>query len=235
MLRILLILFLLHGGLPAVEPDAVPLQPAADDDGLLRSLVRRTIIGAGLTVRTDELQISSNSLDAQGTLVRERGIEPLVTIGFENSYFGESRWGYSAVFGYTQFDMDEQKTGGSNTDVGTSAEGELFFLAPSVFYMFGDQNYDGWYFKPGFALGIGYLQAEGDVLLTSLPGNPRYAFDEQSDPLSISVGAYLEAGYKDWFFRFQVAGPIVDSDDVNMQGTTVGLSLGYTFHPFRNI
>ena len=209
--------------------------PDPTEDSYLRRLVRRSVINVGVSFRTDQLEITDSSQGGKGTLVNERGLGPFLTVGFENAYFGESRWGYTAVFGWTQIEMDKQKFGKEIVDLGTSAKGEFFFIAPSIYYMFGAKHYEGWYVKPGFAFGLGYLRTDGDVLLTSLSGNPRYNFDTNDNPFSVSVGVYIETGYKDWFARLQIAGPVASDEDEEISGTTIGLTFGYTFHPFRNM
>ena len=204
----------------------------AEEQSLLERLVRNSIIKVGLGFRSDELKVIDEVSNGEGTLVSDHGIQPAIALGFENSYFGESRWGYSALLGYTRFEMDEQKIGDANVNLGTSADGELLFLAPSIFYTFGAKHYDGAYLKLGLALGIGYLSTEGDVLLTSLSGDPSYDFDISSDPLSASAGFFIEGGYHDWFIRLQAAGPVIEEDDREISGTSIGLTIGYTFHLF---
>ena len=219
----------------AAETANTATDTAINDESYFKKLVRRSVIHVGASFRTDQLEITNSALEGQGTLVNERGLGPFLTIGFENAYFGESRWGYTAVIGWTPIEMDKQKVGDEIIDLGTSADGEFFFIAPSIYYMFGAKHYEGWYFKPGFAFGLGYLRTDGDVLLTSLAGNPRYDFDTNDDPFTVSVGIYLETGYKDWFARLQIAGPISSDEDREIAGATIGLTFGYTFHPFRNL
>ena len=217
----------------ALYPVCQSAEEAPLSESWFRILIERSIIRVGVGFRSDEITVTDDALNGEGQLVNERGFQPSLSIGFENAYFGESNWGYSAVLGYTQFDMDKQKIGNDVVDLGTSAEGELFYLAPSVFYNWGSKHYDGGYFKLGGALGIGYLRTKGDVLLTDLSGNPRHSFDIKSDPISASVGLFAETGYKDWFLRLQVAGPVVEEEDREISGATVGLTFGYTFHLFN--
>ena len=203
------------------------------DNGWLSQLVHNSILKVGVGLRSDELKVIDDVANGEGTLISDRGLQPMLAFGFENAYFGESRWGYSALLGYTQFSMEEQKIGDDHVDLGTSADGELIFLAPSIFYTFGAQHYDGAYLKLGLAFGLGYLRTDGDILLTSISGNPRHTFDIKSEPLSASAGFFIEAGYHDWFLRLQAAGPIVEEDDREISGTSIGLSLGYTIHLFN--
>lgn len=209
---------------------------AAEEDSeqtWLKQLIHNSIIKVGIGFRSDELKVIDERSGGEGTLISDHGLQPVVALGFENAYFGESRWGYSALLGYTRFSMDEQKIGNDQIDLGTSADGELIFLAPSIFYTFGAQHYEGSYLKLGLALGLGYLRTDGDILLTNRSGSPRHSFDIKSKPLSASAGFFMEAGYRDWFLRFQAAGPIVEEDDREISGTSIGLSLGYTFHLFH--
>lgn len=151
------------------------------------------------------------------------------------NYFADSNAGYYFNYSYRSIDIDKQDitpNGGSFTvaDLGTAVSGYNIYAYASLFYNFGDKrivSHNNSFFKAGVGIGAGYLKADGDIILTEVPGQPRLNFDIAD--IGMVYQLFAEYRHGPWIFRAEAVGTEVKHDGKYFVHAMVPIQLGYSF------
>lgn len=202
----------------------------------LSNLVVDNIVDLRVAIRRPSLEVrDQDTLESLGILVEDIDYTLALDMGTPNRYFGESRFGYHYRFGFSHFGMGEQEImvmgDPTNVDLGTSANGIFFYATPMVFYTRGDKNIidgKGKSMKAGLGVGIGYLEAQGDIILTNA-GNILHEFDIHSTPVSAAFSFLVDYRKDNWVGVFHVGGPVVKDNGYNYNLFDFSIQLGRAF------
>ena len=165
----------------------------------------------GLTVKQVSLDVfEEGETDPAGILIDDLSFFPEFGVESNINYFPDSSWGYKFVVNLAGFDISKQEVDLDDVDLDTSADGYFFYAMPVGLYDFHKQNADS-SLLVGIGVGIGYLNAEGDIILTELDTPVRQDFDFSE--LTYSTGVFFQYIVEGWSFSTSVAGPEVSDDD----------------------
>ncbi|MBD3610013.1 MAG: hypothetical protein HUJ30_05635 [Gammaproteobacteria bacterium] len=175
----------------------------------------------GITSQSIDLEVNDaeNPFITYGQLTSGSSTELLISYQTPSRYFDNSRWGYFVEFAYKHYLLSMQDSPYNPdiepTDLSTSAEGRFYHLTPVLFYSWGDRFIvnKGSLSRFGIGLGMGYLQADGDIIFTETDGQTHgfsldgfgnsiiVFFDYQRDNLYVRVnggGPSLQRGIYDY-------------------------------------
>lgn len=163
------------------------------------------------------------------------GFFPTLSLNFEPNYlFDDSHWGYQFQFDASLFEVDRQVIAGEAVkDLGTSMTGYSFSVVPSIFYHFKKANTQGWHFKSGLGVGVGYLNIKGDFRITNASHSE---FDQVKDlnlaaPVA-SANAFIESIYKSHIITLQFFLPIARDGEYIVTQNHMGISYKYALDIF---
>lgn len=161
-------------------------------------------------------------------IVPELGVESIV------NYFSDTSWGYKYAFNFSFFEMKTQEVevetaeGKELKDVnlGTSAKGYYLYAMPVGVYDFLKNTPDS-SLLVGIGVGLGYLNARGDIILTEATPQTRHSF--AFSELSFSVGLLLEFKANSWSFNINAYAPAVSDAGYDYQLNEVNISIRKMF------
>lgn len=99
--------------------------------------------------------------------------------------------------------------------MGTSVNGSYFFAAPVFFYNFSDRttrNGKGHAFKFGVGVGLGYLRANGNIILTE--DHSQRLLNINVDEFAHSINVLMDYQYGNFIIRARGGGPRVDDGPI---------------------
>ena len=188
-------------------------------------------INVGIKSKQLDFDVSEEgSLKTSGSLTEGSFVTQHLSINSPYHFFSENqRWGYYFEYGFGNFEMNVQNSGDLEVDLGTSAKGSYLYFSPVAFYNFGDsiklKKKDSFMF--GIGAGIGYLQADGNIVLTETT-NQLVNFDVNGVDLSVFV--VMEYLHDEWFFRAQGGGPSLTDAGFDYEIFDFSLVVGYSFY-----
>jgi hypothetical protein len=153
-----------------------------------------------------------------------------LSVGTPYHYFGETNMGYNLMWNVSSFHMNKQEVSGENDDLGTSVTGNFMYLSPTLFYNFGDKRTSG---STGTSLkiclgaGVGYLRADGDIILTETPSRERLTVDV--DAFSWAYGVSFDLRMGRLFMKLAGAGPEVNKGGHMYILNDISYTIGYSF------
>jgi len=166
--------------------------------------------------------------DEFGTL--SSGFKPtvLVDIGSPYRYFGESDFGWYVLYSFRHFDMEEQLVGESNSsqDLGTSASGYMMYLTPTLFWGPSKEG-ESPAVKIGAGAGVGYINANGEVIFTENEEMERHTIDISD--AAFTVGLLMEAVKNSLLFRFTAGIGMVNKGGLYYEVPDLAVEFGYVF------
>jgi len=140
------------------------------------------------------------------------------------------KFGYYFETGISDFSMSKQNTDGIEKNLGTSVKGRFWYITPMAIYIFGPtpKGEQELSLLTGLGVGIGYLDAEGDMFLTEDGSNEYHKVDTSG--LDIAVNVMMEAHYGKWISRIHGGGPILDDARGNSYAIfNFAWDIGYNF------
>lgn len=152
----------------------------------------------------------------EGRMTGTYQTEPVLYIDTPYHYFSDNPesdgFGWYVEYGFTTFTTHLQVVGTaeSRIDLGTSISGETYNLTPIMFYNWGDpyiKNNQGQFFKAGLGIGLGYLQAKGDIILTETT-NER--LNIKFNELTMTLAILFEYRLNNFSIRLYAVGPSTD-------------------------
>ena len=187
-------------------------------------------INVGLSLKTLDLDVyDEGSLNYNGSMTEGMYTTYYLSLNSPYKFFSEdSQLGYYFEYGYSSFKMGLQNTNISEEDLGTQVEGEYVYVAPVVFYNFGDsiksKKKDA--LLLGLGIGVGYLQAKGDVIFTETDNQ---LFDVDVSGVDIAIVIIMEYQHNEWFLRIQSSGPDVTKGGYDYTISDFSMIFGYSF------
>lgn len=189
----------------------------------------------GLAVKTVYFTVSERGSNIElGTLTNQAQITPSLLFATPFYYFTDpqrSAFGWYLESGYSSFKADRQVVGADlkEVDMGTSVEGEYLYITPVVFYNWGDPYVTaehGVAFKFGIGVGLGYLQARGNIVLTESTN--------QVEPVNVdkyggAVSVILDLHIQNIVMRIVTGGPSPSSGNRVYTLQEQYFALGYNF------
>lgn len=185
----------------------------------------------GVGFRQAGLKVTRLSDGAEGKIV-QRDDEAYFLSYSTRPWYSEKypNLGLSFIFNISSFNAGRQETGPDVfEDLGTRASGEFIYVAPTIFYQWGEHRYVGRYTRVGLGLGLGMARFNGDVILTSTPDQERISVSSTTTDLKLAPGLLLETRWNHWGLRFTVAGPTLHQDEYDIQVEDMAFNLGYSF------
>lgn len=185
----------------------------------------------GVGIRNIDLQVTSVfEKNPSGTMTEGEYVAPTFSMNSPYSYFKQSNFGYYFEYGIYNFDMNRQVVEGGTAEdnQGTSVDGFSAYFAPVLFYNIGNklELKNRHSFIIGVGLGIGYLDASGDVIFTE---TTKETFNVDIDKVDIAIAVLLEYQYGPWFVRIQDVGPSIREGDYDYELLDQSFTIGYSF------
>jgi len=187
-------------------------------------------VTAGITVNLIDFDVyNKDSTNTNGTLSEDFSYSPFVILGSPYKYFSESNWGGLMEYSFSGFQLNKQYTGGDLVDLGTSVKGYYVFATPTLLYSFRGQNSQDNNYRTiiaGLGIGIGYLNATGDIIFTETT-QERFAIDINGAALAVSLFVDYRAGN----FITRVSGGLTSHSKNNYDYDAFGFTMdfGYVF------
>ncbi len=182
----------------------------------------------GLSIKEVTLDVyDEGDSDALGTLADGFKLYPEFGLESGINYFADtSSWGYKYALNLSGFDLSRQEVDLDEEDLGTSADGYFFYAMPVLLYDFHKNRGDS-SLLAGVGVGIGYLNAEGDIILTE--ASPRTRQEFSFSEATWSAGVFFQYIIDGWSFSTSAAGPEVRDGDFDYSLFDFTLSVRRTF------
>jgi hypothetical protein len=165
----------------------------------------------GLSFKEVSLDVyEKGETDSEGTLIEDWSVIP--EFGFESkvTYFSDTNWGYKYAFNIAPFEMSRQEVDLENVNLNTSADGYFFYAMPVGVYDFQKHKADSSLLL-GLGVGLGYLNAEGDIIFTE--SSPQTKHDFKFSEFAVSMGLLFQYITEGWSFGVSLYGPEVSDGE----------------------
>ena len=181
----------------------------------------------GLSLKQLSLDVyEKGETNPEGTLTEDYLIAPELGIESKVNYFSEGSWGYKYAFNFGRFEMNKQEVGSNDVNLGTSADGYFLYAMPVVVYDFHKEKVNSSILL-GFGLGIGYLDASGDIIFTE--ANPQTRHDFDLSELTYSYGLLFEHEISSWSYGISIYGPEVTKGNYEYNLFDIGITVRKKF------
>lgn len=165
----------------------------------------------GINIKQLSLDVyEKNNTDPKGILTGDFLIVPELGVESDITYFSNSNWGYKYAINFGAFEMDTQEVVQEDIDLNTSANGYFIYAMPVGVYDFLKNKKDQ-HLLLGLGIGLGYLKASGDIILTESTPQIRHNFNFSE--LTYSYGLYLDYSVNSWSYSINLYGPEVSDED----------------------
>ena len=165
----------------------------------------------GFSVREISLDVyEKGETDSLGTLTKDYSLIPEFGLESKVTYFSDSDWGYKYALNIAPFEVSRQEVDLETVDLNTSADGYFFYAMPVLVYDFLKQKSDD-HLLLGLGFGIGYLNAEGDIILTE--ADPQIRHDFEFSEFAGSIGLLFQYITENWSYSASLYGPEVSDGD----------------------
>lgn len=189
-------------------------------------------VNIGVALKSLDLDVyDAGSINPNGTLTEGEYFTYSLSLNSPYKFFSEnSRFGYYIEYAYSKFEMNSQLINNQSTevDLGTGVDGNYFSVTPVVFYNYFDsiraRKKDA--LIVGLGIGIGYLDAIGDIQFTETDNQ---IHDVDVNDFDISISIFLEYQHNDWFLRISSSGPDVTSGNFDYTISDFSMVFGYSF------
>lgn len=161
----------------------------------------------GISVKQLSLDVYKNGqTDPEGILTDDFRFFPEFGLESNITYFSNSSWGYKVVVNLGWFEMTTQEVALADVNLGTSADGYFLYAMPVGFYDF-FKNKENSSLLVGIGLGVGYLNASGDIIFTE--ATPQTRHEINISELTYAYGLFLEYDRDSWSYSISLYGPEV--------------------------
>ena len=113
--------------------------------------------------------------------------------------------------------------------MGTSVKGKFLYITPIIFYNWGDavfKNGKGHAFKIGLGLGLGYLQAKGNIVFTETTSE---TVNIDINDIATTFAMMLVYRFNNVSIRFRGNSPGVSYEDTNYDIIESAMDVRYIF------
>lgn len=205
----------------------LPESTRADDARLLKGYT----LTVGISAKQLDFDYYRNKNDSNpsGSMTEGMYITYLLRAGSPYILSNSKRWGYYFETGISDFSMSRQNVGNREKKLGTSVDGRFWYISPIGFYLFGPapENKNELSLITGIGVGIGYLDADGDMILTEDGSNDLHKVDANGVDLAINL--LIEAHYGKWMTRIYGGGPFLDKGGSTYSIFDFAWDIGYTY------
>lgn len=161
----------------------------------------------GLSLKQLSLDVyEKGQTDPEGILTDDFRVLPELGLESDITYSSDSSWGYKFVINLGWFEMTTQEVALEDVNLGTSAKGYFLYAMPVGVYDFFKEKENS-SLLVGFGLGIGYLNASGDIIFTE--SSPQTRHDFNISELTYAYGLFLEYTRHSWSYSISLYGPEV--------------------------
>jgi hypothetical protein len=165
----------------------------------------------GFSIREVSLDVyEKGSTDPEGILTQGSSLIPEFGLESKVNYFSDSNWGYKFALNIAPFKASRQEVDLETVDLNTSADGYFLYAMPVLVYDLLKQKSDD-HLLLGLGFGIGYLNAEGDIILTE--SDPQIRHDFEFSEFTGSGGLLLQYITENWSYSASLYGPEVSDRD----------------------
>lgn len=182
----------------------------------------------GLSLKQLSLDVyEKGRTNPEGILTENYTITPELGLASKITYFSDSSWGYKYVLNFGRFEMTTQEVDLEDVNLGTSANGYFLYAMPVGIYNFhkGKENSS---ILIGFGVGIGYLNASGEVILTE--SSPQVTHDLNFSELTYSYGLFFEHEINSWSYGISIYGPEITKGAYEYNLFDFGITLRKKFN-----
>ena len=164
--------------------------------------------------------------DPEGTLTEDYTISPELGLNSNIIYSSDNNWGYKYVVNFGRFKMTTQEVDLNDINLGTSADGYFLYAMPVGVYNF-HKGKDNSSILIGFGVGIGYLNASGDIILTE--SSPQIKHQFSFSELTYSYGLFFEHEINSWSYGISIYGPEITKDSYEYNLFDIGMTVRKKF------
>ena len=159
----------------------------------------------GLSLHQLSLDVyEEGNTDPEGILTEEYAITPVLGLESDITYESDSGWGYKFAINFGTFKMSTQEVDLKYVDLNTSAQGYYLYAMPVGVYDF-FKNKENSSLLVGLGIGLGYLNASGDMIFTE--SSPQIKHDFNFSELTFSFGLFFEYEVSSWSLGVSLYGP----------------------------
>jgi hypothetical protein len=209
-----------------------PVAKDEADSGFIRSiwegLTDEAHLRVGYGIVQWAMDIERQSDGATARLVQRDNSAVFIGYGSKPSFFKGSRFGYTFMVDYVDFDMKKQEVPGDQfADLGTEVTGYMVYAVPTLFYQWGEHRYKGRFVRLGLGVGVGAARYHGTVRLST--GETVYTEKRSLEP-RLALSNFLEARWNHFGLSFSFASPRVYGDGYDIRVSDVSANVGYVFY-----
>ena len=191
--------------------------------------------GASLTVgigtRQADLRVTDKSTNASGKISQRDEEAYFISYSTRPSFIRDTRFGYTLMFNYTTFNMDQQEVAKNEyQDVGTRVRGRVAYVVPTVFYQLGEHGRRGAYVRLGIGVGLGAAKYEGSIILDYPANTTPVAISNGDYGLKVAASLMLEARYRNWGLTVTAAGPSYEDERYRYDLTDLSSYVNFTWY-----
>jgi hypothetical protein len=224
---------------PEKGSDAPPSQEVKETDrkekesdgfiaSIVKSMTEEAHIKIGYGIVQWKMDIKRSSDGASATMVQRDNSALFLSYGSKPSFFEDSKFGYTFMVSYINFDMKNQEVPGDQfANLGTEVQGQLAYAVPTLYYQWGEHRYKGRFIRLGFGIGVGAAQYSGTVRMST--GETVYTH-ERSYQLRLAVSNFLEARWNHIGISFSYASPRIYGDGYDIRVKGVSANIGYAYY-----
>jgi len=181
----------------------------------------------GLSLKQLSLDIyEKGQTDPEGILTDDFRVLPELGLESYITYFSNSSWGYKFVVNLGWFKMTTQEVALEDVNLGTSAEGYFLYAMPVGVYEFFKEKENS-SLLVGVGLGVGYLNASGDIIFTESSPQTRHEFNFSE--LTYAYGLFLEYVRDSWSYSISLYGPEISKGDYEYNLFDFGMTVRKKF------
>lgn len=168
------------------------------------SAVCAITLDIGVSLGSIGFEVKNKDGDLLGEMKEDLGENIYLATRFkQNDGLWDTNWGYLMEFGFGSFNIHTQSVDKEVVSLDTDVNGKYLYLTWVLYHK--HRLKSDAYFSYGLGLGVGYLDADGDVKLTEEAGEP--VVDVNVSDFSGSTGFYIEYQREKWFMRLVSYGP----------------------------
>ena len=181
----------------------------------------------GLSVKQMSLDVyEKGKTDPEGTLTEDYIVTPEIGLESNITYFSDSSWGYKYAINFGLFEMTTQEVDLKDVNLNTSVNGYYLYAMPVGVYDF-LKDKENSSLLVGFGLGLGYLNASGDIIFTESSPQTKHDFDFSE--LTYSYGLFFAYEIYSWSYSISLYGPEVSDGNYEYNLFDFGLTVRKKF------
>jgi hypothetical protein len=220
---------------PSATPGMVAPEQGAGPDTFWEWLWDYLYNGASLTVgigtRQADLRVTDKSTKASGKISQRDEEAYFISYSTRPSFIHDTRFGYTFMFNYTTFNMDQQEVAKNvYEDVGTRVRGRVAYVVPTVFYQLGEHGRRGAYVRLGIGAGLGAAKYDGSIILNYPKNTAPVAISNGDYGLKFAASLLLEARYRNWGLTVTAAGPSYEDEQYRYDLTDLSSYVNFTWY-----